>query len=162
MDVLPQSKLCDAHRALSESHLRCANAVWGSLASAEIKTLQRLQNKALSIIESARCKDLWPKNWLNVKNLFLFDQSILICKILNKLCLESFWNMFQLILSLSNYNIRKYKDIHIPVVKLESTKKGFQYAGSKACNNIPMNKRELSLLCLFKSHLKKHFMSYEN
>ena len=47
-------------------------------------------------IESARYKDPWPKSWLNVENLILFDQSISVYKILNKLCPESFWNMFQL------------------------------------------------------------------
>ena len=70
--------------------------------------------------------------------------------------------MFQLKSSLSNCNIRNYKDIHIPVLKLESTKKGFQHAGIKAWNNIPLSIRELSSLSLFKSPLKKHFMSNGN
>ena len=70
--------------------------------------------------------------------------------------------MFQLISSLSNCSTRNYKDIRIPMVKLESTKKGFQYSGIKAWNHIPINIRELSSLSLFKSHLKKHFMSNEN
>ena len=107
-DVFPQSKLCDVYRALFESHIRCGNVVWGSLSSAELQTLQRLQNRALSIIASARYKDHWPKNWLNVENLILFDQSILVYKILNKLCPESFWNMFQLRSSLSNCNTRNH------------------------------------------------------
>ena len=62
--------------------------------------------------------------------------------------------MFQLRSSLSNCTTRNYKDIHIPIVKLESTKKGFQYAGIKAWNNMPLNIRELSSISLFKSHLK--------
>ena len=98
---------------------------------------------ALSIIESARHKDPWPKNWLNVENLILFDQSILVYKILSKLCPESFWNVFQHRSSLSNYNTRNYKyilkDVHISMAKLESTKKGFQYPGIKAWNNIQIN-----------------------
>ena len=53
-DVLPQSKLCDVYRALFESHLRYGSVVWGSLSSAELQTLQRLQNRALSIIASAK------------------------------------------------------------------------------------------------------------
>ena len=69
--------------------------------------------------------------------------------------------MFELRSSLSNCNTRNYKDIHILMLKLESTKKGFQYAGIKAWNNIPLSIRELSSLSLFKSHLKKHFMSKE-
>ena len=70
--------------------------------------------------------------------------------------------MFQLRSSLSNCNTRNFKDIHIPMLKLESTKKGFQYAGIKAWNNIPLSIRELSSLSLFKIHLKKHSLSYEN
>ena len=54
------------------------------------------------------------------------------------------------------------QDIHIPMLKLESTKKGFQYAGIKAWNDMPLSIRELSSLSLFKSHLKKHFMRNEN
>ena len=68
-DVLPQSKLCDVYRALFESHLRYGNVVWGSLSPAELQALQRLQNRALSIIENARFKDQWPKKWLNVESL---------------------------------------------------------------------------------------------
>ena len=100
----------------------------------------------------------YAKNWQNVENPILFDQSMLVYKILNKLCPESFWNMFQLRSSLCNCNTRNYRDIHIPMLKLESTKKGFQYAGIKAWNDIPLSIRELSSLSLFKNHLKKHFM----
>ena len=103
-DVLSPSKLCDVYRALFESHLRYANTLWGSLTPAEVQTLQRLQSRALSIIESARCKDPWPKIWLNAENLILFDQSVLVYKILNKLCPENFCNTFQLRSSLSNCN----------------------------------------------------------
>ena len=124
-DVLSQSKLCDIHRALFESHLRYANALWGSISSAELQMLQRLHNRAPSIIESARSKDPWPKIWLNAEKLILFDQSILVYKILNKLCPENFCSTFQLRSSLYNCNTRNYKDIHIPMVKLESTIKDF-------------------------------------
>ena len=56
-DVLPQPKLFDVYRALFESHLRYGKVVWGSLPSTELQTLQRLQNRALSTIASARHKD---------------------------------------------------------------------------------------------------------
>ena len=51
---------------------------------------------------------------------------------------------------------------HIQMAKLECTKKGFQYAGIKAWNNMPISIKELSSPSLFKSHLKKYFMSNEN
>ena len=65
--------------------------------------------------------------------------------------------MFQFRSSLSNFNTRIDKDMHIPKVKLEFSKKGFQYAGIRAWNDIQTNIRELSLLSLFKSHPKKAF-----
>ena len=67
--------------------------------------------------------------------------------------------MFQFRSSLSNYNTRNDKDQHIPKVKHEFSKKGFQYAGIRAWNDIPNNMRELSLLSLLKSKLRRHLMS---
>ena len=78
------------------SILLSLRVIYATETSAELQTLQRLQNRALSIIASARYKDPWPKNWLNVENLILFDHFILTYKIFNQLCPESFWNMFQL------------------------------------------------------------------
>ena len=61
-DVVSQSKLCDAYDALFESNLRYGNLAWRSISSSELKTLQRFQNRALSITKSARFKDQSPKN----------------------------------------------------------------------------------------------------
>ena len=69
--------------------------------------------------------------------------------------------MFQLKLFLSNYNTRSDKDLHVAKIKLEFSKKGFQYTGIRAWNDIPNNIRELSSLSLFKSHLRIHLMSNE-
>ena len=148
-DVLPQSKLCDVYHALFESHIRYGNVVWGSISSSELQALQRLQNRALSIIERARFKDPWPKKWLSVVNLVRFDRCVMVYKILNKQCPESLWNMFQQRCSISNYNTRNYRDLHIPKLNLELTKKGFHYSGIKAWNDIPVNIRELPSLRLF-------------
>ena len=52
--------------------------------------------------------------------------------------------------------------MHSPEVELEFSKKEFQYAGIRAWNDIPIDIRELSLLSLFKSHLKRRLMSNEN
>lgn len=161
-DVLPQSKLCDVYHALFESHIRYGNVVWGTISSSELQALQRLQNRALSIIERARFKDPWPKKWLSVMNLIRFDRCVMVYKIVNKQCPESLWNMFQQRCSISNYNTRNYRDLHIPKLNLELTKKGFHYSGIKAWNDIPVNIRELPSLRLFKTHLKRHLMSLDN
>ena len=58
-NILPQSKLCSVYYAIVESHLRYADVIWGSLPTRKLETLQRLQNRAQSIIENARLKDNW-------------------------------------------------------------------------------------------------------
>ena len=75
-----------------ESHLRYANVIWGGLSKTKLDTLQRLHDRAHSIIENARIKDEWSANWLSVENLIRFDRSVMAYKILNKLSPESLWN----------------------------------------------------------------------
>ena len=161
-DVLPQSKICDVYHILFESHIRYGNVVCGTISSSELQALQSLQNRALSIIDRARFQDLWPKKWLSVMNLIRYDRCVMVYKILNKQCPESLWNMFQQRYSISNYNTRNYRDLHIPKLNLELTKKGFHYSGIKAWNDIPVNIRELPSLRLFKTRPKRHLMSLDN
>ena len=150
------------YHALFESHIRYGNVVWGSISSSELQALQRLQNRALSIIECARFKDPWPKKWLSVVNLIRFDRCVMVYKIVNKQCPESLWNMFQQRCSISHHITRNYRDLDITKLNLELTKKGFHYSGIKAWNDIPVNIRELPSLRLFKTHLKRHLMSLDN
>ena len=94
------------------------------------------------------------RKWLSVVNLIRFDCCVMVCKIADKQCSESLWDMFQKRCSTSNYNTRKYRDLHIPRPNLEYTKKGFHYSGIKAWNDIPVNIRELPSLRPFKIRLK--------
>ena len=136
--------------------------MWGSISSSELQTLQRLQNRALSIKERARFKDPWPRKWLSVVNLVRFDRCFMVYKIVNKQCPESLWNMFQQRCAIANYNTRNHRDLHNPKLNLELTKKGFHYSGIKAWNDIPVNIRELPSLRLFKTRLKMHLMILDN
>ena len=115
-----------------------------------------------TIMEHARFKDPWPKIWLSVMNLICFDRCVMVYKIVNKQCPESLWNMFQQRCSISHYNTRNYRDLHIPKLNLEITKKRFHYWGIKAWNDILGNIKELPSLCLFKIHLRRHLMSTDN
>ena len=67
-NILPQSKLDLVYRALLESHLRYSDELWGSLSNTKLDHLQRLQNRARTLIESSRLKDGWTCNWLSVSN----------------------------------------------------------------------------------------------
>ena len=40
-NILPQSKLDQVYKAMSESHLRYSNEIWGSLSNTKLEHLQR-------------------------------------------------------------------------------------------------------------------------
>ena len=88
-NILPQFKLCSGYQALVESHIRYAEFVWGNLPKTKLLTLQRFQDRALSVIEHARIKDKWQGHWLKVENLIKLDHAVMMFKINNKLCPES-------------------------------------------------------------------------
>ena len=46
-----------------------------------MESLQRFQDRAISIIDTARIKDDWSKNFLQVKQLIRFDRSVMTYKI---------------------------------------------------------------------------------
>ena len=51
-----------------------------------MESLQRFQDRAISIIDTARIKDDWSKHFLQVKQLITFDRSVMTSKIMNRLC----------------------------------------------------------------------------
>ena len=125
-NILPQSKLCCVYYAIVESHLRYADVIWGSLPARKIKTLQRLQNRAQLISETARVKDNWSCDWLNVSNLISFDRLVMTYKILNKLSPESLWDEFELRSVYSKYETKNCHELQIPRLNTERAKSGFK------------------------------------
>ena len=154
-----QSQLVNIYHALVESHLRYANVVWGSLSNTKLEGLQRLQNRAHSIIERAKIKDQWSRDWLTVEQLINFDRSVMTYKIMNKICPESLWDRYKTRNMYSSYRTRNCTDIQLPRYNLEYSKKSFHYSRLKAWNEIPTTIRELSTLQQFKKHLKIHLRS---
>ena len=82
-NILPQSQLDQVYKALLESHLRYCDKLWGKLLNTKLDHLQRLQNRARTLIEGSRLKDGWSCNWLLVSNLIKFDRVVMIYKIIN-------------------------------------------------------------------------------
>ena len=158
-NILPQSQLSNVYRALVESHMRYADVIWGSLTHSKKESLQRLQDRAIFIIETARIKDKWSNNLLSAEQLVMFDRAVMAYKIMNRLCPENLWNKFQRRSHYSNYNTRFCRDLQIPRYNLEYAKKGFSYSALKVWNEIPISIRELPTLCRFKKQLKMHLMS---
>ena len=124
-NIIPQSQLCNVYYALIESHLRYADVIWSSLSKTKLAALQRLRDRACSIIKNARIKDNWSASWLNVENLFRYDRNVMTYKIMNRLCPESLWDKYQLRSFHSTYNTRHCKDLQIPRYRTEFAKKTF-------------------------------------
>ena len=114
----------------------------------------RRQQQQPSIINTARIKDDWSKNFLQVKQLSTFDRSVMTYKIMNWLCPENLWNKFQQRSHYSNYNTGLCDNLQIPKSDLEHCKKRFSYKALKAWNKIPVNIRELPTLYQYKKQLK--------
>ena len=61
-NILPQSKLDQVYKALLESHLRYSDELSGKLSNTKLDHLQRLDNRARTLIEGSRLKDGWRCN----------------------------------------------------------------------------------------------------
>ena len=155
----PQSKLCSVYYAIVESHLRYANEIWGSLPKTKLDILQRLQDRARSIVENARYKDNWSCDWLSIENIIRFDRSVMTYKIRNKLSPESLWDKFQQRSSQSSYATRNCSDLQIPRLNSEYAKKSYRYSAVKVWNEIPVAIRELPTISRFKKDLKEYLKS---
>ena len=125
----------------------------------KIETLQRLQNRAQLIIETARVKDKWSSDWLNVSNLISFDRLV---KIINKLRPESLWDKFELRSVHSKYEISNCHDLQIRRLHTERARISFQYSTLKLWNDMPVDIRDASTLKCFKKKLKAHLLADQN
>ena len=90
-NIVSQSQLSNVYRALVESHIRYADVIWGSISNSKIESLQRFQDRAISIIDTARIKDDLSKSLSTVKQLIIFDRSVMTYKIMNRLRPENLW-----------------------------------------------------------------------
>ena len=154
-NILPQSKLDQVYRALLESHLRYSDELWGSLSNTKLDHLQRLQNRARTLIEGSRLKDGWTCNWLSVSNLIKFDRAIMIYKILNGQCPESLNGKLITRSQISKYQTRNQQDLDIPRLNLEFSKTSFFYTSAKTWNEIPLQIRLSSNVFTFRKRLKE-------
>ena len=157
--ILPQSMLFKVYKALVESHLRYTDVIWGSLSNAKISALQRLQNHSFDIIEASKIKEFLIRPTISIGQMFQFDRSVQMFKIINKICPESLHDKFAERSTISKYGTRNKTDLQIPRLNLDFSRKSFNYTGLKTWNSIPKHTRESNTITLFKNGLKSHFLS---
>ena len=91
--------------------------------------------------------------------MFQLDQSVLMYKIINKICPESLRDKFAERSSISKYDTRNKTDLQIPRLNLDFSRKSFNYTGLKTCNSTPPHIGESGTLTRFTNGLKSHFLS---
>ena len=120
---------------------------------------KRLQTRALKIIKNANAKDTWSCPGMSIENIICFDGNVMNCKIIHKLCPESFLQKHKPRSSFSSYLTRNCQNLQIPKYRTEHSKKGFHYPALKDWNNMPMYIRELPTINTFKRQLKLYIKS---
>ena len=156
--LLLQSQLFQVYRASVESHLRYGNLLWDHLSAAKLNNLQKLQDRAITLIQSAPIKDRIPSATLSVHELIKLDQGMMVHKILNEQCPEILKQKFTKRSRISKYETRKANDLQIPRPRLEITKKNFSYKGAKVWNDIPNNIRNVESAALFKKQARNYIL----
>ena len=156
--LLPKSQLFQVYRALVESHLRYGNLLWGHLSATKLSNLQKLQERAITLIHSAPSKDRIPSATLDVNELIKLDQAMMVHEILHEQCPEILKQKFTKRSHVSKYETRRANDLQIPRPRLEITKKSFLYKGAKVWNDIPNNIRNVESAALFKEQVRNYFL----
>ena len=98
-------------------------------------------------------KDAYNKSILIVNQVMTYDRAVMTFKIVNEFCPEVLRNKFIERSTLSKYDTRNIKDLHVQKAKLEHTKKSFLYACPKSCNSIPQLIRDNKSFVRFKKIL---------
>ena len=153
--ILLQSTL---YKELVESHLRYADVVSESLLNTKISALQRQQNHEFDVNEASKIKDLLIRPTFSIDQMFQFERSVLMLKVINKIHPESLHDKFDERFTISKYGTRNKNNLQIPRLNLVFSRKSSYYTGIKTRNSIPTHIRESNILTRFKNGNKDHFL----
>ena len=98
----------------------------GHLSTTTLHNLQKLQDRAINLIESAPIKDRIPSATLSVNELIKLDQETMVHIILNEQCPEILKQKFTKRSQVSKYETRRANDLQVPRPRLEITKRAFR------------------------------------
>ena len=71
-------------KSSARGHLRYGNLLWGHLSATKLHSLLKLQDRAMTLIQSAPIKDSIPSATLSVNELIKLDQAMMVHKILSE------------------------------------------------------------------------------
>lgn len=155
-----QTKLL-LYQALMQSHINYLLIIYGSKNSTDLKSLQRVQNRALKVIYNlpllystlSLYKDV-TKTILPIIGLYKMRVLMFVFKSLQSIGR----NAIHFTRNQNNFNTRNCSNLRVARCRLETTKQGIQYIGPLEFNNLPPNLKNTQRISIFKENLKKYLL----
>ena len=157
----PTTKSIDQYYIYSRNivttdYISLSITAWGDCSQTSREYLNRLQRRAVSIIEGRKVEQnevrttlKWPS--LEVRRKYQISRQVFKC--LNGLAPAYLPNQFSFPRDYHSYDTRHKDFIRMPLAK---TSKSFKYNGAREWCSLPSYLRQESSLSLFKKNLKRH------
>ena len=147
---VPAKTLETIYKSLIQPHFDYCDIVWSNLNVSQSLRLRKLQNRAARVILSAnydaRSADfLESLQWDNLSQRRDKRMALLMCKTLQNKTPNYLRNMFSFANTGSGYDTRqRERKLALPKPRTDYLKKSFQYRGSRLCNPLPYDLRDLN------------------
>ena len=112
--------------SISEKPPEIWKLLWGHLPEKKLCVLQKIQDRAFHLIESAAIKDRIPSARLDVEKIITYDRSIMVHKILKEMCPENLKGKLTRRNKISKYVTRRINDLQYPNHSWKSQKRVFR------------------------------------
>ena len=149
------------YTGIAEPHFRYCFSVWGCCGKIDLNQLQKLQDRAASIVTNSRYDAtseplLHKLEWKSIDELVADETKIMFFKSLNDLGTKCMYNIITKNSHFSEHNLRNTTtDLRLPLRKSTMGQKSFSYRGAKVWNSLSTECKETRSLHIFKPFLKK-------
>ena len=159
--LLPQDTLCKMYRGTVEPHLRYCCSVWGACGGTRLQVLQKLQNRAASIVtnssyDSSASALIKTLNWPTVADIIKVETACMVYKSINDLAPDYLSEIFTKNSACCRKNLRNTAtDLHVPLMKTCNSQRAFSYRGARVWNHLNLEVKQASYFKAFKDAVKR-------
>ena len=165
--LLPSTIIRTIYLTLVEPYISYCNLVWAQdKSTCALEKIFKIQKKYCRLITFSHYRShsnpLFSKlSILTVFDIYKFQLSLYMYKIINIHALRNDFLSFQYNQTIHGYNTRHKMDIHQTCCRTLSRQKTVKFQGPKVWNNLPIALKQLPSLLVFKRKLKCYLLSSE-
>lgn len=151
------------YNALIQSHFNYLAIVYGYKNSADLKSLQRVQNKALKVVSNLPLTHPTISIYKNIFHTVLPIHGIYKMQLLTYVfkCLHDIGHhTLQFLRNQHTFNTRNNQNLSVAFCRLETTKQRMEYMGSREFNNLPQSLKDITRISTFKTNLKEYLFQH--